>query len=124
MTEPTVPASIVLSPDHPAIPSAPDLRAIDLASAAAGPECLDDGTRAELAQAGQEALEACLRRLAPAERAAFWLAIGRCYNRPYNPPETASAEAAGIPTDGLPPAHVIDAVHPRPDSARPEAVLR
>lgn len=139
MTEPTVPASIAPSRDH-APPSDRDRRAIDLAPSAAY-DCLDDGTRADLARAGQEALEACLSRFSPAERAAFWFAIGRCYNRPYNPPEAVPVEVAVVdatprefaavpllamplPTMPLPAAHVIDAVRPGPEAARPEAALR
>ncbi|NGM37187.1 hypothetical protein G4G93_25250 [Methylobacterium sp. DB0501] len=97
---------------------------MDLASAA-GLDRLDEGTRAHLAQAGQDALEACLSRFTPAERAAFWFAICRCYNRPYNPIEP-SAPAPIEPglVEAVPAAHVIDAVRPGPEAVRPEAALR
>jgi len=112
-------------------PDGPDLRAIDLVPSA-GPDRLDDGTRAHLAQAGQDALEACLSRFAPAEREAFWRAICRCYNRPYNPPEVAPPDIAAVepglvevgPADAVPAAHVIDAVRPGLEAVRPEAALR
>lgn len=128
MTESTVPASIALCRDPASFPSDFGLRAIDLAPPAPC-DRLDEDARAALARAGQEALEACLSRFAPAERAAFWLAIGRCYNRPYNPPgapavEIAVAPADAVPIDSVPAAHVIDAVRPGLEAARPEAALR
>ncbi|AWN45598.1 hypothetical protein DK419_04060 [Methylobacterium terrae] len=140
MPEPTAPASIARPHDltpSPSIAPDPDLRAIDLApSAGAGSDRLDEGARAHLARAGRDALDACLRRFAPEERAAFWRAIGRCYNRPYNsaapaPPDAAPVEEAGpdlasaataIP-DAVPAAHVIEAVCPNPDVPLPQAGL-
>ncbi len=100
-------------PIPPVIPPDPDLRPIDLA-ASASPDRLDDEARLHLARAGQDALDACLRRFAPEERAAFWHAICRCYNRPYNPAETPPAETspAGIPTAEIPPAEIPPAEIP------------
>lgn len=145
MPEPTAPAVIARPHDltpSPSIAPDPDLRAIDLAPVAgAGFERLDEGARAHLARAGREVLDACLSRFAPEERAAFWLAISRCYNRPYNPAEAlprtpAPAEAPlaamvgpGLPCaatavpDSVPPAHVIEAICASPDVALPQAGL-
>jgi hypothetical protein len=115
VSEPTAPELTVIlrdgAPPWP-IPADPDLRAIDLAAPAGAraepfapeplePEFIGDDERERLALAGQDALDACLRRFGPADREAFWRAIGRCYNRPYNPPE---------PLDAVPSPHVIEAV--------------
>lgn len=143
MPEPTVPDVIAPTADRvppPPLPSDPDLRPIDLA-ASSQPDHLDEGARARLARAGQDALDACLRRFAPEERAAIWRAICRCYNRPYNPvdampvevmsadvvlPGEAApvAEIAPLAAPGVPDPHVIDAVRPVAEGAGPDAVLR
>ncbi|AWB22153.1 hypothetical protein DA075_15480 [Methylobacterium currus] len=146
MPEPTVPDTIAAardpSPPPPILPD-PDLRPIDLAASAC-PDRLDAGAREHLARAGQEALDACLRRLTPVERAAFWRAICVCYNRPYNPgdslpggpvPADAMPEETVIPPAEIAPAqsvldpHVIDAVLsgvglPGREGTAPDAVLR
>ncbi|WP_279357622.1 hypothetical protein [Methylobacterium indicum] len=109
----------------PQILSGPDPRAIDLSEL----DRLDDGERERLARAGQDALDACLRRLSPAERAAFWHAVCRCYNRPYNPVDGSGGEipsAGTVPVEivladaapGLPDPHVIEAARPDRDGAR------
>ncbi|AWN55672.1 hypothetical protein DK412_16460 [Methylobacterium sp. 17Sr1-1] len=103
---------------------------MDLATPAQ-PDRLDEDVRAHLARAGQNALDDCLRRFAPEERAAFWRAICRCYNRPYNPVD-AAPERTGIavaaaqesPDAQLPEPHVIEAVRPGREGAGPDAVLR
>lgn len=132
MPDPTVPDAIASTRDHaPPLSVLPDpaLRSIDLA-ASARPDFLDDGARERLARAGQDALDACLRRFTPEERTAFWRAICRCYNRPYNPVELPPVElpsSEGAVPDGtevVPAAHVIDAVRPGPDVTLPEAALR
>lgn len=102
MPEPTVPVAIAAARDHappPPILPDPDLRPIDLAASAC-PDRLDDGAREHLARAGQEALDACLRRFTPVERAAFWRAICVCYNRPYNPLDPSPADS--LPADPVP----------------------
>lgn len=122
MPDPNV-SDVIASTRHaapsPILPD-PDLRAIDLA--ASPPGCLDAGERERFARAGQEALDACLRRFAPEERAAIWQAICRCYNRPYNPPEAEPAEA--LSAAAVPDPHVIEAVRPGAEAARPDALLR
>ncbi|MET7243158.1 hypothetical protein ABZT49_07295 [Methylobacterium sp. EM32] len=136
MPELSVPDAIApardLAPPPPILPD-PDLRPIDLA-APAQPDRLDEEARAHLARAGQDALDESLRRFAPEERAAFWRAICRCYNRPYNPvdaaPEATGIAAATVATaqqesgPPLPDPHVIDAVRPGREGAGPDAVLR
>jgi hypothetical protein len=134
--EPSVPDAIApahdLVPPPSILPDA-DLRPIDLA-APAQPDRLDEDARAHLARAGQDALDDCLRRFAPEERAAFWRAICQCYNRPYNPvdvapertgiamgPVVAAQEGPDLP---LPDPHVIEAVRPGREGAGPDAVLR
>jgi hypothetical protein len=132
--EPTVPDAIASprDPAPPPIPTSgvpdPDRRRIDLA-AAGHPDPLDDDACEHLARAGREALDACLSRFTPEQRAAFWQAIGRCYNRPYNPAEetAVTAPAALAPPAeavGLPAPHVIDAVRPVLDGASPDAARR
>lgn len=134
MPEPSVPDAIAPVRDLALPPSVlpdPDLRPIDLA-AATQPDRLDEAARAHLARAGQDALDESLRRFAPEERAAFWRAICRCYNRPYNPVDAApeetgiaAAAAAQQESDSpLPDPHVIDAVRPGREGAGPDAVLR
>lgn len=132
MPEPTVLDAIAPARDHapppPLLPDA-DLRPIDLAAPNC-PDHLDEVARDYLARAGQDALDACLRRFAPEERAAFWRAICRCYNRPYNPAEAAivpagtAAAAQDAPDLTLPDPHVIEAVRPGREGASPDAVLR
>ncbi|KMO14350.1 hypothetical protein [Methylobacterium platani] len=123
---------------EPTMPD-PDLRPIDL-TPSAGADRLDAGTREGLARAGQDALDACLSRFAPEERAAIWRAICRCYNRPYNPagilapdstpveipsvPVTPAAIAASDLTGAVPEAHVIDAARIAPEAPLPDAALR
>ncbi|MGX7705904.1 hypothetical protein [Methylobacterium sp. Gmos1] len=138
MPESSVPDAIAaardLAPPPPILPD-PDLRPIDLSALTH----LDDGAREHFARAGQDALDACLRRFAPEERAAFWHAICRCYNRPYNPVD-AAPEIAGvavlpvaaapegvdsrIPDSDVIDPHVIEAVRSGRDGASPDAVLR
>lgn len=132
-----MPDSIAPAHDHVPLPPTlpdPDLRPIDLA-APSSPDRLDDEARASLARAGRDALDDCLRRFAPEERADFWRAICRCYNRPYNPADIPPAE---IPTreatpsdavprtspDAVPAPHVIEAARPGFDGALPEVALR
>ncbi|SFU60729.1 hypothetical protein SAMN02799631_01427 [Methylobacterium sp. 174MFSha1.1] len=135
MPEPSVPDAIAPARDlapPPSILPDPDLRLIDLA-APAQPDRLDEDARAHLARAGQDALDDCLRRFAPEERAAFWRAICRCYNRPYNPVDAAPEEmgiaiapvvAAQQESDPpLPDPHVIEAVRPGREGAAPDAAL-
>jgi hypothetical protein len=85
-------------------------------AADSGAERLTPAERAAYAAAGETALAACFARFADAEKDAFWQAICRCYNRPYNPP--ADPIAGVLPDVGaraaamVPPPHVIEA--PRP----------
>ncbi len=125
-----MPDAIAPSHDHvppSPIPLDPDLRPIDLA-APGSPDRLDDEARLHLARAGQDALDACLSRFAPEERAAFWRAFCRCYNRPYNaaeipPPETPPPEASHpgavlqASPGPVPAPHVIEAVGILPEVA-------
>ncbi|TGD96567.1 hypothetical protein [Methylobacterium nonmethylotrophicum] len=115
---------------HAALVTDPGPCAIELAGPSAGAaEFLNAGERERLALAGQDALEACLRRFAHEDREAFWRAICRCYNRPYNPPEPAlpdlarTAIPASIPAS-VPAPHVIEALQPLVAGAVPDAPLR
>ena len=131
-----MPDAIAPAHDHapPPIPPDPDLRPIDLA-APGSPDRLDDEARLHLARAGRDALDDCLRRFTPEERADFWRAICRCYNRPYNPadippadipPREASRSDAVLQAlpDAVPAPHVIESVRPGLDGTLPEAALR
>ncbi|MFE1602053.1 hypothetical protein [Methylobacterium sp. ID0610] len=65
--------------------------------------------RAEYAEAGRALLDGCIGHLDDDARAAFWSAVRRCYNRPYNdapPARSAAAAVAPEPICAGPPARI------------------
>ncbi|WP_238313629.1 hypothetical protein [Methylobacterium crusticola] len=91
---------MILSQDGPEI-----RRTISTSEDIDAAEKLSADQQQAYAAAGETALNQCLGRLDAEDREAFWFAVCRCYNRPYNPPEA-------LPVAAIPAAHVIGAAHP------------